>query len=103
MKKPRTTRPKAIKDRAAQTAAVIAPASPMAAEAPPKKRQSPLQFLRDVRAEVKKITWTSRRETLITSVMVFIMVAITAFFFFFLDKGLSLAMASILRFASSGS
>ncbi len=103
MKKPRPTRPKAIKERAAQTAAVITPASPVAAEAAPRSRFNPLQFARDVRAEARKITWTSRRETWITSVMVFIMVAITAFFFFFLDKGLSFAMANILKFATPGS
>ena len=103
MKKPRPTRPKAIKERAAQTAAVTAPASPLAAEAAPKSRFNPVQFARDVRAEARKITWTSWKETWITAAMVFTMVAITAFFFFFLDKGLSFAMANILKFASPGS
>ena len=102
MKKPRPTRPKAIKERAAQTAAVITPASPVAAEAPKQKGKNPLQILQDTRAEVRKITWTSRRETWITSVMVFIMCVIVAVFFYGLDRVLSIATAALLKFATAG-
>ena len=60
------TNPSAIRNRAAKTAAVMA--SPSAsALAPPKKRTSLAQFAREVRSEARKITWTSRRETWITS------------------------------------
>jgi preprotein translocase subunit SecE len=102
MKKPRPTRPKAIKDRAAETAQIVSPSSPVASEAKKEKKTSPLQFVQEVRAEGRKITWTSRKETWITSVMVFIMVAIVAAFFFILDKGLSAAMAFVLRLATPG-
>ena len=107
MKKPRpkSQRASAIKDRAAATAQVISPSSPVAAEATKeaKKPFNPLQFLSEVRAEGRKITWTSRKETWITSVMVFIMVAITAVFFQLVDLGLTAAMAGIFKLAAPGS
>lgn len=46
---------------------------------------NPLQFLQQVRAETAKVVWPSRREVLLTTVMVFIMAALTAVFFFFVD------------------
>ena len=64
---------------------------------PPKKRVSVLQFFREVRAEARKISWTSRRETWITSVMVFIMILLTAFFFVVVDIGLRITMQFILK------
>ena len=78
-----------MKTRAAKTAAAMAPAGAGAtsgAAAPaPKKRTSPVQFFREVRAEARKITWTTRKETWITSVMVFIMVALATVFFWIVD------------------
>ncbi len=105
MKKPR---PRAIKQRAANTAAVTAPTSALAAEAvaaPERKKPpfNPARFLREVRAEAGKITWPSRKETIITSVMVFIMVIITAVFFAVVDTVLHFVINYILRFANSGS
>jgi preprotein translocase subunit SecE len=75
--------PSAIKSRAAKTAAALAPAGGASAAAPaaPKKRTNPVQFFREVRAEARKITWTTRKETWITSVMVFIMVVMASLFF----------------------
>ena len=102
MKKPRQSRPKAIKERAAQTAAVITPSSPVAAEAPKKAAWNPFKLLTETRAEMRKITWTSRRETWITSVMVFMMVGVCSTFFFFLDRLLSVGTASILNLATAG-
>jgi preprotein translocase subunit SecE len=46
---------------------------------------SPFKFLQEVREETEKVTWPSRRETLVTTVMVFIMVAIASVFFLFVD------------------
>ncbi len=46
---------------------------------------NPLKFVQEVRAEVSKVTWPSRREVLMTSVMVFVMAMLTAVFFFFVD------------------
>jgi preprotein translocase subunit SecE len=64
-----------------------------------KKRVGPLQFLREVRAEARKVTWTSWKETWITSVMVGIMVVFTALFFFGLDTVLNLTMTGVLKLA----
>lgn len=57
------------------------------AEAPVvRRRTSPLQFLLEVRRELSKVTWPSWKETWLTTVMVFIMVALTMVFFFFVDS-----------------
>jgi preprotein translocase subunit SecE len=50
---------------------------------------SPFQFLRQVRQETSKVTWPTRKETLISTVMVFVMVIIAALFFFVVDQLLS--------------
>jgi preprotein translocase subunit SecE len=76
------------------------PVAPAAAPlAPVKKRVGPVQFLREVRAEARKVTWTSWKETWITSVMVGIMVVVTAFFFFGVDTLMNLAMSGVLKLA----
>jgi len=75
---------------------------PAAAVAAPKKPFNPVLFFREVRAEGRKITWTSRKETWITSVMVFIMVVIAAFFFFVVDWLLSIGVGVLLKFANAG-
>jgi preprotein translocase subunit SecE len=91
--------PPAIAPRPAPAVARSAPAAPLAAV---KKRVGPVQFLREVRAEARKVTWTSWKETWITSVMVGIMVVLTALFFAGLDSVLNLAMSSILKLAVGG-
>jgi preprotein translocase subunit SecE len=57
---------------------------------------NPLRFIQEVRAEVAKIVWPTRREVVITSIMVFIMAMITAIFFFFIDLILRTGLTSIL-------
>jgi len=46
---------------------------------------NPLQFIQQVRSEVSKVVWPTRREVLLTTVMVFIMAALTAVFFAIVD------------------
>ena len=46
----------------------------------------PVEFLQQVRAETAKVTWPTRRETMITTMMVFVMVALASIFFFFADQ-----------------
>jgi preprotein translocase subunit SecE len=46
---------------------------------------NPLQFMQQVRAEVAKIVWPTRREVVMTTIMVFIMAALTAVFFSLVD------------------
>ncbi|MFN3857443.1 MAG: preprotein translocase subunit SecE [Caulobacter sp.] len=90
----------AMKSRAAKSAAAVAAPAGAAAAAPKKPSVSPLEFLRQVRAEGRKITWTSRKETWITTVMVFIMVVIAAIFFFIVDYGLSNIVRLVLSLVS---
>ena len=54
--------------------------------APPKKRVGPITFISQVRSEARKVTWTSRRETIVASVMVVIMVIAAAIFFYLSDS-----------------
>ena len=93
--------PQAIRNRAARTAAAMGSTSAVAA-APPKKRTSLAQFAREVRAEARRITWTSRRETWITSVMVAIMVALAAAFFSLVDALWGWAIPTVLKLATGG-
>jgi preprotein translocase subunit SecE len=81
--------------------AAAQPPTVAARPAEPKKRTSPAQFFREVRAESRKITWTSWKETWINSVLVLILVSITAVFFLLVDGSLSFLIQQLLRLASS--
>lgn len=48
-------------------------------------RTNPLQFMQQVRAEIAKVVWPTRRETLLTTAMVLVMATLTAIFFFIVD------------------
>jgi preprotein translocase subunit SecE len=50
-----------------------------------KKRTGPLTFLTQVRDEGRKVTWTSRKETITATIMVMIMVTVAAAFFYLSD------------------
>jgi preprotein translocase subunit SecE len=50
-----------------------------------KKRVSPLAFIAQVRSETEKVTWPSRNEWFVTTIMVFIMVILASSFFFLID------------------
>ena len=67
-----------------------------------KKPFDPVKFFAEVRAEARKITWTTWKETWITSVMVGIMVVLAATFFSLVDGALTLAMAFLLKLANAG-
>jgi len=57
---------------------------------------NPGQFVREVRQEVRKVTWPTRKETLITTGMVFVFVFLAATFFFVVDQILSVAVRAVL-------
>ena len=57
---------------------------------------SPAQFIQQVRTEASKITWPTRKETIQTTIMVFIMVFITAMFFLFVDQILRMMVQAIV-------
>jgi preprotein translocase subunit SecE len=58
---------------------------------------SPVEFLRQVRQEVGKVTWPTRRETLQTTAMVFLMVFLVGAFFFVVDLVLGHAVQYVLN------
>ena len=58
--------------------------------------KSPFRFLQEVRSETSKVTWPTRRETLITTGMVFVMVAVAALFFFVADQVIRIAITFLL-------
>jgi preprotein translocase subunit SecE len=57
-----------------------------------------IRFVREVRQEVSKVTWPSRKETGITTAMVFVMVLIMSLFFLLVDMTLRGAVELILGF-----
>ena len=61
-------------------------------------RTNPFTFLQQVRTEVSKVTWPTRRETVVSSIMVFVMVALAGLFFFVIDQGLSWFVSFLLSF-----
>jgi len=54
------------------------------------------KFMQEVRDETQKVTWPSRRETAITTLMVFVMVFLASVFFFFADQFLRLIVTWVL-------
>ncbi|MHC2489738.1 preprotein translocase subunit SecE [Sinorhizobium meliloti] len=60
-------------------------------------KTNPFAFLQQVRAETSKVTWPSRRETAISTLMVFVMVSFAAAFFFGADQLLGWVMSLILN------
>ena len=61
---------------------------------------NPLNFLQEVRQEVSKVTWPSRRETAITTAMVFVMVAIASVFFLVADQIIRIFITFVLGLGS---
>jgi preprotein translocase subunit SecE len=57
---------------------------------------SPFKFLQEVRSETAKVTWPTRRETTITTIMVFVMVALASIFFFAADQIIRFLITMIL-------
>ena len=59
---------------------------------------NPFQFMQQVRAEVAKVVWPTRREVLLTTVMVFIMATLTAIFFALVDLVIRSGLEGLLNF-----
>jgi len=59
-------------------------------------KTNPFELIQQVRSEVAKVTWPSRKETMITTVMVFIFVFLVAIFFFLVDQVLSYVVKLVL-------
>jgi preprotein translocase subunit SecE len=74
-----------------------------AEEVKKKKSVTPMEFLMQVRAEAEKVTWTSWKETQVSTVMVFIMVIVMAIFFLIVDQTLRFAVCAGLQLSCGGS
>ena len=55
----------------------------------------PAKFFREVRSEVSKVTWPSRRETLVTTGLVFALSALAAIFFFVADQVIGIGVRAL--------
>ena len=57
---------------------------------------SPFKFLQEVREETAKVTWPTRKETMITTAMVFVMVAVASIFFLVADQVIRILVTFVL-------
>lgn len=62
---------------------------------------NPLQFVQQVRAEVAKVVWPTRREVVLTSVMVFFLAILTATFFWLVDRVIFTGLETVLLYFGS--
>jgi len=62
--------------------------------------KNPFVFLQQVRAEVARVVWPTRKETAVTTVMVFLMATLAALFFFLVDQIIRLGLTGILDFVA---
>ncbi|MEN2785734.1 preprotein translocase subunit SecE [Sphingomonas qilianensis] len=65
-------------------------------------KTTPIEFIRQVQAETKKVVWPTRKETVMTGVMVMIMTTILAIFFFGIDKMFDGIVKLLLSLATKG-
>lgn len=64
-------------------------------------KTNPAQFIQQVRSEVAKVSWPTRREVLLTTVMVLILASIAALFFSLTDWGIRSAVEAALKYFGS--
>lgn len=62
---------------------------------------NPVKFVNEVRAEVAKVVWPTRREVVLTTIMVFIMATLTAIFFSIVDMGIRAGLTTVLNYFGS--
>lgn len=74
----------------------IDPPRPAPRPVPVRPRVGPFDFLQQVRDEGRKVTWPSRKETTITTIMVFVMVVVASVFFTVVDQVLRFAVGVVL-------
>jgi preprotein translocase subunit SecE len=71
-------------------------------ESEPRRKGGPFRFFGEVRAEARKVTWATRQEVTVSTIMVVIFGVVAAIFFFLVDSLLRLAMQFILSFSLGG-
>ncbi len=62
-------------------------------------KTTPIEFIRQVQAETKKVVWPTRRETIMTGIMVVIMTTILALFFLGVDTFFNAVVQALLKLA----
>jgi len=66
-------------------------------ELEPRRKGGPFRFFGEVRAEARKVTWATRQEVTVSTIMVIIFGVIAAIFFFLVDSVLRMLMAILLN------
>ena len=61
-----------------------------------KKTVNPFRFIGEVRQEGRKVTWTSRNETIVSSIFVLVMATLAAIFFFGVDSFIGMVINFLL-------
>jgi preprotein translocase subunit SecE len=61
----------------------------------------PAKFVREVRSEVSKVTWPTRKEVAVTTGLVFLMVAVASIFFFAIDQVAGVAVRMLFGVGGS--
>jgi preprotein translocase subunit SecE len=74
----------------------VAAAKPLRSGIKKMANTGPFEFLQQVRAETAKVTWPTRKETLVTTVMVLMMAVLASVFFLLSDQVISRAVGFIL-------
>lgn len=60
-------------------------------------KTSPVEFFKQVKSEAKKVTWPTRQETIVSTIFVFIMVAIASVFLYFADQIIAFFVQMIMN------
>jgi len=63
---------------------------------------NPFEFIQQVRSEAQKVVWPTRRETLVTTGLVLLLVAFTSLFFVVVDEALRMGVGLMLGFGRGG-
>ncbi len=61
-------------------------------------KKGPIEFIRQVKSEGKKITWPTRQETTVSMIAVFIMVFISSIFLYFADQIIAYLISLVMGF-----
>ncbi|MEZ0171450.1 preprotein translocase subunit SecE [Microvirga sp. TS319] len=59
-------------------------------------KTNPFDFIQQVRSEASKVTWPTRKETMITTAMVFVMVVLASVFFLVVDQAIGWGVRSVI-------
>lgn len=62
---------------------------------------NPVKFFQEVRSEVSKVVWPTRREVVLTTIMVFILAALAAIFFSIVDMAIRAGLTGVLEYFGS--